>query len=193
MQETCSSVSFKVSFCHRLTDRFNALNNHQGGDADGELLGMRADTCPCVDLTPWLLHLSLSAQICICPFWQSVSLISPLTFPWLWHLVNWRWQATLEQVNKTTWSHDFHVHWLFKLCVFLQLVSPVECLRTLSEPLSREPLRSPSDREDRISLCLSLLFTCRYYRGKACTGSGERKGIRVTQRQWLPTAGFTLW
>lgn len=44
--------------------------------------------------------------------------------------------------------------------------SPVECLRTLSEPLSREPFRSPSDRDDLISLCLSLLLTCRYFREK---------------------------
>ena len=41
---------------------------------------------------------------------------------------------------------------------------PVECLRTLSPPLSREPFRSPRDREDFISLCLSLVFTCRYCR-----------------------------
>lgn len=40
--------------------------------------------------------------------------------------------------------------------------SPVECLRTLSDPLSREPFKSPRDLEDFISLCLSLLFTCRY-------------------------------
>lgn len=53
------------------------------------------------------------------------------------------------------------------LCVcFYASVSPVECLRTLSEPLSREPFRSPSDRDDLISLCLSLLFTCRYCKEK---------------------------
>lgn len=51
----------------------------------------------------------------------------------------------------------------------------MECFRTLSEPLSREPFRSPSDRDDLISLCLSLLFTCRYCAGGVDGPGGGRK------------------
>lgn len=71
------------------------------------------------------------------------------------------------------------VQWPLALC-FRVWVSPVECLRTLSEPLSREPFRSPSDRDDLISLCLSLLFTCRYCRGESTRG--EKKCYKCRKK-----------
>lgn len=74
--------------------------------------------------------------------------------------------------------------------------SPVECLRTLSEPLSREPFRSPSDRDDLISLCLSLLFTCRYYRQKKMPFNAavreRRQGRARRDREIITTPGKLL-
>ncbi len=55
---------------------------------------MRGETCPCLDLTSLQqLQLSLSPPICISPIWQSMCLLMPLTFQWLWHhsVVNWCW------------------------------------------------------------------------------------------------------
>lgn len=64
----------------------------------------------------------------------------------------------------------------------------MECFRTLSEPLSREPFRSPSDRDDLISLCLSLLFTCRYCAGgvdgrRGGEGKRKRKQRKCRERE----------
>lgn len=70
--------------------------------------------------------------------------------------------SRVELLDKATFSHGS---------------SPVECLRTLSEPFSREPFKSPSDLDDFISLCLSLLFTCRYWK--------HRKSERVKKENRL--------
>lgn len=69
------------------------------------------------------------------------------------------------------------------LSVFLRASSPVECLRTRSDPLSREPFKSPSDRDDLISLCLSLLFTCRYLKRENTQEVGERREREQDQRR----------
>ncbi|KAG7259525.1 hypothetical protein CRUP_014151 [Coryphaenoides rupestris] len=44
---------------------------------------------------------------------------------------------------------------------------------------TREPFRSPSDRDDLISLCLSLVFTCRY-----CASGPETRCMACGSRLW---------
>ncbi len=75
-------------------------------------------------------------------------------------------QAWWRKCKQSIWySHYILPFWLLCVCVRGVCVSqrdaPVECLRTRSEPLRTEALRSPKDLDDLISLCLSWPLTWR--------------------------------
>ncbi len=141
------------------------VNRLFGTSISSELIPTRNILCKCNLTGKWYQTDDFNPLFCHSkhPKWFSqASSNSPNVIELLDAII----QAWWRKCKQSIWySHYILPFWLLCVCVRGVCVSqrdaPVECLRTRSEPLRTEALRSPRDLDDLISLCLSWPLTWR--------------------------------